>query len=162
MEAQLVEDPAALSELAPAWDALAVANRLPLAAPAIADAWWRHLAPSGAKLRHVVVRDGSAVTGIAPLWADGRDLRLAGAGVFNRLAPLAQPGHEDQVAAAIAPALGGADVLLLEGIPVDSPWPSLLHERLPRSRPFERAVFPAPVAHLRPSFDEWLGSRSKN
>lgn len=162
MEAQLVEDPAAFSELARAWDALAVANRLPLAAPAVAEAWWRHLAPAGAKLRHVVVRDGTAVAGVAPLWADGRDLRLAGAGVFNRLAPLAQPGHEEAVAAALATALDGGDVLLLEGMPADSPWPALLQRRLPRSRPFERARFPAPVAHLRPSFDDWLGSRSKN
>src|SRR4051794_10783340 len=117
MKAELVDDPAALADLADPWDALAVANRLPLMAPAVVEAWWRHLAPPGALLRLAVVRDGGELAGIAPLWADGRDLRLAGAGVFNRLAPLAAPGREREVAAAFGQALPGtgADVLLLEG-----------------------------------------------
>jgi CelD/BcsL family acetyltransferase involved in cellulose biosynthesis len=164
MEAELLDDPAALAELAGAWDALAVANRLPLMAPAVVEAWWRHLAPAGAELRLAVVRDGDELAGVAPLWADGRELRLAGAGVFNRLAPLAAPGREAEVATALGQGLAatGADVLLLEGVPTDSPWPALLRDGLPGSRTFERALFPAPVAHLRPTFDDWMASRSKN
>lgn len=164
MEAQLVDDPAAFAELAAPWDALAEANRLPLAAPAVVEGWWRHLAPSGAQLRLAAVREGGELVALAPLWADGRELRLAGAGLYNRLAPLAVAGREAEAAAAMATALrgAGADVLLLEGAPAGGPWLDGLQAGLPGSQPFQRALFSAPVAHLRPSFDEWLGSRSKN
>ena len=167
MESQLVDDPAALAELAEAWDALAVANRLPLAAPGVVEAWWRHLAPGRARLRVVAVRDGGELVGLAPLWARGRDVRLAGTELFNGLAPLAAGGREDEVAAAVARELAraGPDLLLLEGIPADAPWPRLLRERWPGERrpaAFEREVISAPVAHLRPAFDEWMGTRSKN
>jgi CelD/BcsL family acetyltransferase involved in cellulose biosynthesis len=162
-EADLVDDPAALDELAPAWDALAVAGRLPLCAPAVVAGWWRHVAPSGAALRLAVVRDGGELIGLAPFWVDGRDLRLAGAGVFNRLAPLGDPESAEAIARALAGAR--ADVVLFEATPIEPPWPALLRERWPgRGRPaaFRSDVLSAPVAHLRPSFEEWMGSRSKN
>src|SRR4051794_9362330 len=152
LEAEVVED---LS--APGWDALAVAGRAPTAAPAVVAGWWRHLAPQGAQLRLIAVREGGELVGLAPLWSDGRTLRLACTGVFNRVAPLAATGREAEVAAAMVDAMDGADLLLLEGIPADSPWP-----RVVPGRAFTRTVISAPVAHLPADFDAWMATRSKN
>src|SRR4051812_42691887 len=52
------------------WDRLAVERGLPYCAPAFLLAWWNHVAPQGAQLRVVVVRDADGhVTGIGPFYA---------------------------------------------------------------------------------------------
>src|SRR3954447_11534251 len=52
------------------WDRLAVEKGLPYCAPAFLLAWWNHVAPEGARLRVVAVRDGQGhVAGIGPFYA---------------------------------------------------------------------------------------------
>jgi len=59
LEVDLIDDVSAAHSLVPAWDALAVAQALPLCAPGWMLAWWQHLAPAGSELRIVALRDGA-------------------------------------------------------------------------------------------------------
>ncbi len=94
----LITDLPDLGAIEDAWDELAVANRLPLMAPACVMAWWRHMAPPSAQLRALAVHDDGALIGLAPFYADldkprGRvDYRLPGIQLAARLAPLALDG----------------------------------------------------------------------
>src|SRR4029077_1147915 len=99
---------AALERLQPEWDALAVTAALPMAAPAWMLAWWRHLAPEQGELRTLVVRDRGELIGIAPFFLTARRrgepcaYRLLGADISTRVGPLAKPGREWEVSAALA------------------------------------------------------------
>ena len=59
-----------MREAASEWDALAVANAMPLMSPGWVIPWWQHLAPPSAQPRVVVVRDGSELIGLAPFYVD--------------------------------------------------------------------------------------------
>ena len=119
---ELITSLPALAAVEAEWDGLAIVCALPLMAPALILAWWRHLAPPGAQPRAVVVRDGDQLVGLAPFFVEpdarrGRvDYRLPGIEV--RLAPLAVPGREWEVAAAIGRELASArplpDVIALD------------------------------------------------
>jgi CelD/BcsL family acetyltransferase involved in cellulose biosynthesis len=159
-----------------AWDELAVANKLPLMAPACVMAWWRHMAPPSAQLRALAVHDGRALVGLAPFYADldkprGRvDYRLPGIQLAARLAPLAQPGRERDVAAALARELGACtprpDLIALEGAPLSGDWAGLLRASWPR-RPqpavwrYEAQGCPT-VSLQADSFEAWLAAKSSN
>lgn len=146
------------------WDRLAVEKGLPYCAPAFLLAWWKHVAPDGAQLRVVVVRDPQRnVVGIGPFYAlRERGLRawsLLGSDLAAPVEPLAAPGAEQAIGEA---AVADAALLRLDGLPVDSPWPAALggprafHHRLPAT--------PAPYVPLNgyDDIDAWLGSRSSN
>ena len=175
LDAEVVDDVAALGPVVASWDALAVANRLPMSAPAWTLAWWRHLAPAGAHLRVVLVRDGSELVGVAPYFAEravlGRcDYRLIGSGIYHRIAPLALPGREWEVAERVAAVLAAArprpDLITLEGVALATPWRTLLREHWPgplRARRYDTSVQSAPVVRLdAPSFEAWLSGQSSN
>jgi CelD/BcsL family acetyltransferase involved in cellulose biosynthesis len=157
------------------WDGLAGAAGLPQMAPAWILAWWRHLAPVGAAPRVVVVRDGDAVIGLAPFYTvEGRggrvDYRLPGIELAARLAPLATPGREWEVAEAIAGALAEAtprpDLIALEGIPLASHWTVALRDRWPAPvRPLLRQyhIYGCPTVQLREeSFDAWFANKGSH
>jgi CelD/BcsL family acetyltransferase involved in cellulose biosynthesis len=176
LEARLIVDLQALEELRVEWDALAVHSALPLMAPDWIMPWWRHLAPAGAQPRVVSVHDGTTLVGIAPFFvlddgARGRvDYRLPGIELAARLAPLASPGREWEVAGAVARALAGAsprpDLLALEGVPPASSWLTALSEQWPaRVRPFSRIyhVHGSPTVSLSGgTFESWLAARSSS
>lgn len=175
LEAELVTDVERLAELTPAWDALAVAAQLPQMSPAWVLAWWRHVAPAAATPRTVVVRDGAEIVGIAPFYVEpgsgGRlDYRLPGIELAGRLAPLAHPGREWDVAEATAATLAQAeprpDALRFEGMPLDAHWLTALRDCWPGPlRPPLRLpqVDGNPLMSLREgSFDAWLAGRSSN
>ena len=169
----IVEVPG-MGEVASEWDALAVANAMPLMSPGWIIPWWQHLAPSSAEPRVVVVRDGSELIGLAPFYVDasvhgGRiDYRLSGIALGGRLAPLARPGREWEVASAVARALESAtprpDLVALEAGPVASPWLAALREGWPSAiRPSTRAyrTYPCPLVCMQQdSFDSWFAGRS--
>jgi CelD/BcsL family acetyltransferase involved in cellulose biosynthesis len=174
-EVELVTDVARLGAPAPEWDALATACALPQMSPAWVLAWWRHVAPERAVPRTVVVRDGDAIVGIAPFYAEpgagGRvDYRLPGIELAGRLAPLAHADREWEVAEAVAHALAGADprpdALRFEGVPLEGHWLTALREGWPGAlRPPLRLtqVEGNPLMSLRePSFEAWLAGRSSN
>jgi CelD/BcsL family acetyltransferase involved in cellulose biosynthesis len=116
------------------WDALAVRLDKPYCAPG----WilpWHHVAPPGARLRIVVVRDDDELLAIAPFYAEPWRLRmwtwsLMGATMASRIEPLADPNRLQPAAAAIRCAIAAGDPsparIRLEGLPSDSPWPMLL------------------------------------
>lgn len=165
-----------LASLESEWDALAVANRLPLMSPACVMAWWRHLAPPSAEPRVVAVRDGEELVGLAPFYVDlgrrggGLGLRLPGIELAGRLAPLSTPRQQQPVAEALGRALAGftpgPDLVTLEGMPLSSDWAAALREDWPgRLRPAVRRylVFGSPTVSLNAgSYDAWLTAKSAN
>lgn len=174
IDTELIQDCAPLAEIAGQWDALAVACGLPLMAPAWVLAWWAHLAPTTAQPRVVAVRDRGELIGLAPFYVepDARvarvDYRLPGIELSARLAPLALPGREWEVASAIGEALAHADprpdVVALEGTPAASCWTLALRETWPGApRPAVRQynVYGCPVVSLRDTtYEGWLKRKS--
>ncbi|HEU4702437.1 MAG TPA: GNAT family N-acetyltransferase [Conexibacter sp.] len=174
-EAELVTDVESLDGLAAEWDALAAANGLPQLSPAWVRAWWQHVAPEGAAPRVVAVRDGDQLVGLAPFYVDRtgggrRDYRLPGIEIAARLAPLAAPGREWDVAEAIGTTLTNADprpdALRFEGIPIEGHWLTALRDGWPGAlRPVLRVmnVDGNPLMSMaEPSFEQWLADRSSN
>lgn len=170
---ELITDISALEALYGEWDELAVACKLPQMSPAWQLSWWRHLAPNEAQPRVVAIREHGRLVAIAPFFVQrsGRqrvDYRLPGIELAVRLAPLAVPGTEWQVAGAIAQALSEADprpdAIALEGVPLASHWPVALRENWPGAiRPPMRsyAVYGAPTVSLRESsYEAWLKTKS--
>jgi len=174
LDAEVVSDPERLAELAPAWDALAVACGRPLCAPAWMLAWWRHLPAPGARLSVVAVHDGEELVAIAPFVAEPKgawriDLRMLG-GAMPRTGPIALPGREWDAAQAVAGALARArprgDVLALESGPVGSHWPRALAERWPGPlRPPLRRYYVQDsyvVSLAAGSFEEWMTEKGSH
>lgn len=173
-DVETIVDLGALERVAPAWDALALAGGAPLSTPAWMLAWWRHLAPEHSELRALVVRDRDEPIGIAPFFFTpprrGQPLtyRLLAADISTSVSPLAKPGREWEVAAAIAGALCAAehrpDLLALAPMALASPWLTALRERWPgrvRPRAFTYELQEAPTVTLHEeSFAAWLSTRS--
>jgi CelD/BcsL family acetyltransferase involved in cellulose biosynthesis len=174
--AELVVDPEALEALAPDWDELAVACARPGSAPALLLAWWRHMAPPGARARVVAVREGARLVGLAPFLVldgpRGRPMaRLFGTpSLPQRSAILAARGHEGAVWAAAAEALGRSDpppaLVVLERIDGGAAWPRALANAWPgagRARLLWGFRIPGQVLSMRAgSFDAWMAGRSRN
>ena len=174
LSVEMIVEPSAMREPAAEWDALAVANAMPLMSPGWIIPWWNHLAPQSAEPRIVAVRDGSELVGLAPFYVGsaghgGRiDYRLPGIELAVRLAPLARPGREWEVAAAVARALEKAtprpDLVALEAGPLASPWLEALRVGWPSAiRPSARLyqTLRCPVVSLhQDSFDSWFAARS--
>lgn len=174
LAAQLIEDLPALDALRAEWDELAILNALPLMAPDWILPWLRRLAPTGAEPRVVVIHERDELVGIAPFYvvcdgARGRiDYRLPGIELGARLAPLARPGREWEVAEAVAHTLAAAtprpDLVALESLPPASTWLTALREAWPgRIRPFIRIyhLHGSPTVSLSEgTFESWLAGRS--
>jgi CelD/BcsL family acetyltransferase involved in cellulose biosynthesis len=175
LDVELISDDAALDALVPEWDALAVAQRMPLAAPGWMLAEWRNLREPGTVPRVIAVREkDGALVGLLPFCTEdpprGRvDYRLL-IGTPPEISPLAQLGREWEVAAAAVPLLAQAtprpDVIALEGLPVASQWPTALRQSWPgHVRPPLRQywVQGRPTVSLAAgSFDAWLSAKSSN
>jgi CelD/BcsL family acetyltransferase involved in cellulose biosynthesis len=171
---QIIEDPSALAPLRDGWDGLAVASRRPYCSPAWMLAWWDHARPDGARLRVVAVTEGDELVGIAPLWVAagagrGSRYRLLAGGLSAPVSPLALPGREREVAAAVAEALAGADPrphsIRLEGQQGAADWPAWLSEGWPRRRPWRHSALPvaAPAVSLEGlDYERWLGGKTQN
>jgi CelD/BcsL family acetyltransferase involved in cellulose biosynthesis len=170
--ATVVEDEAGLTPHLPAWDALAVACERPFCAPAWLLAWWREAREGDARLRVVLVFDGERLIGVGPFFAQVayglNELRLLSAGFSHRIGPLAEPGREAEVAAAMAPAMAAIEPppasVVFEGIDAGDEWPDLLAAAWPgKRRPRQRidATMEAPSIDLGGSYEEWLERRPR-
>jgi CelD/BcsL family acetyltransferase involved in cellulose biosynthesis len=155
------------------WDRLAVAADKPYCAPAWMLGWWTDAAPTGARLRLVLVLRGSALIGVAPFFVERKRgltrYRLLGAGCSSRVDLLSDPGARDVVVREVAEALAHSephpDVVLFEGVPAASGWPSLVSRSWPGRRPAVRRLFsqPAPALDLlAPTYEQWLSGKSRN
>jgi hypothetical protein len=137
-------------------------------------AWWRHVAPSDARLRVVLVTDQKKLVAVAPFYVLMNKgiayYRLLGSGTAMRLEPLACPGTEAEAAHLVTSALAEEgpwpDVIRLEGLSSASPWPFLLQTHWPAGRPpwmHRDRLLPAPVLSLNEgSFDDWWEAKSAN
>jgi CelD/BcsL family acetyltransferase involved in cellulose biosynthesis len=172
LEVEVIDDLAAARSLAPAWDALAVAQALPLCAPGWMLAWWQHLAPAGSELRIVALRDGQQLVALAPWFAgqgpSGRvDVRFLGAEISDRVDILCLPGCEDEVRngllGAITQMRPRPDLIAFEAVPLRSQWSSRLAARSPRLTRYRNSLLPAPSVTLPSGAPEaWLAGRSSN
>lgn len=169
---EIVTDEADLGSLRAEWDALAVATASPFCAPAWMLAWWRHARPDGAALRIVAVREGDRLVGLAPLFARRQKGRSAAYEVLTeRLSPpagpLAVPGREREVAAALGAALTAADPspssLQLWSTTGSGDVAETLAEAWPGRAPGLRAAAPEPVPVVTLEgfdYDGWFAGRS--
>jgi CelD/BcsL family acetyltransferase involved in cellulose biosynthesis len=166
LTAEMVEDPTSLDAVRDEWDALAVAESQPFAAPAWVMSWWRHLRPEGAVLRVVLVRSGDSLVGVVPLFSSGRRyLPLA-----HRLPgsePLARNDLIDAVGEEAARALSRADpppaAIELELRRSSPDWTSLLIAAWPggrRPRRWVKSEEPLPRVELDAGYDAWMAERS--
>src|SRR5919201_3941926 len=171
--AELIDDIGGLARWKEPWDRLAVEVGQPYSMPSWMLAWWRHAVPGAAELRSVVVREGDELVGIAPYFVQLGSLglseyRVLGAGAAHRIGPIAQPGREAEVAAAVAETLAGASPrpssFHLEGVDQQAPWASLMRAAWPgRLRPTQRQgnTMQAPTLILEGTdYESWYGSRS--
>lgn len=175
LNAELITDEDALGDLHPAWDRLAVQNEAPMAAPAWGLSWLRHLAPAGARLSLLAVRDGEETVGIVPLFCEddrgAATYSTLGERFLWRVTPLAAPGRDWEVAEAAWPALLAAepqpDVLRMRSASLGSwyaSWHLTMLERPRRERPivrhgdFNRCPFTATDG----DFEAWFAGRSSN
>lgn len=171
----MIGDTAVAEALAPEWDRLAVGAGAPFAAPGWCLPWWRHVAPPGARLAIVAVRDGPTLAAVAPIYAVRArtgitTYRFLGTHTSLRGTPVSAPGMEPAAAAAIAQALASSalppDVVAFDGVPSSDPWPALFRSSWPGPRrPWAHRVrsMPAPTLALEgTSYDAWLASRSRN
>ncbi|HEY7960759.1 MAG TPA: GNAT family N-acetyltransferase [Solirubrobacteraceae bacterium] len=174
-EAELIEEEAGLQRWRAGWDRLAVLCGQPYCAPGWMLAWWHHAIGGTAVLRTVAVHERGELIGIAPYQAQlGRaglaQYRILGAGGAHRLGPLATPGREPEVAAAIARTLAAATPrpsgFLMEGVDRASPWPDLLRGAWPGPLRPRRSVgyaMSAPTVALGGlDYEQWFASRSSN
>lgn len=157
-----------------AWDALAVAAKLPYCAPAWMVSWLRHAAPVGARLRVAIVHEDRDLLGIAPfyvvksggLWV----YRLLGSGTSQQREPLlrddAPPAVAEKLAAVISEMRPRPDLLLFEGVPKRSRALSALERAWPDgNRPWVHRDLrhPAPAVRLTGrSFEDWLAARTRH
>ena len=160
MHAEVVEEAAALSAHAAAWDALAVQARRPVAAPGWLLPWLEH-ASAGARPHTVIVRENDETVAIAPFVATREHgvhrLRLMAARTSFGVDVLCRPGREEEAATHIRNALN-ADAITFDGIPAASPWPALLGGRGVHAPRIAMRVAVPQVA-LSP---DWLATRSAN
>jgi CelD/BcsL family acetyltransferase involved in cellulose biosynthesis len=172
--ARIVDDAGQLAPLTARWDELAAAAGCPAALSGWQLAWWRTFAPAGAALRVVVVEEDGQVVGIAPFWTTPKRLgatvyRLLGAPMTHRVAPVAEPSRRAAVAAAVAQALAGADpapdYVAFEAADARGEWREALAAAWPGAAPhtLHERTMPAPtLAMPLATFDEWLGTKSRN
>jgi CelD/BcsL family acetyltransferase involved in cellulose biosynthesis len=173
--ALLVSDERDLQPHLQAWSELAAVRERPFCQPEWMLAWWRNAAPEGSQLRTVLVLDGERLIGIAPYFAGrgraGRtDYRLLASGVSHPLDVLAVPGHEDEVAAAVARTLAAArpkpTLVTFEGLDEDSAWPAALRSAWParvRPRPYRTSRMTTPLLALpQVDYETWMAGKSSN
>jgi CelD/BcsL family acetyltransferase involved in cellulose biosynthesis len=175
LDVEVITDIEGALALAPAWDELAVRQGVPKCAPGWMLSWWRHVAPPGALLRILAVRDGEQLIALAPWFSSppegGRsDIRFLGAELSDRVDVLCLPGREEEVAATLRGALAtldpAPDLVAFEAVSSGSQWIRLLSGGWggsPRLARYRTSEHPAPTVALPAGEPEqWLAGRSSN
>jgi CelD/BcsL family acetyltransferase involved in cellulose biosynthesis len=140
-----LRDEAELRDIVPEWRALcASSDGTPFQRPEWLLPWWRRF--GAGELRVLVVRYGSELVGLAPLylrrgWQGDRELAFVGAGNTDYLDVITAPAHRDEVAAAVVDRIAGGhadwDGCALGPLPQRSPLLTALAPRgwtAPRTR----------------------------
>lgn len=172
LRSELLTTLAELERIAPEWEALASACAAPTALPAWQLAWWRRLAPAGALLRAVAIRDGDRLVALAPYAVTRGAARATvweplAAAMTHRVEPLAEPGCAAVAMEATVAQLAAADVapdlVRFEAIAADaSPWREL-EAAWSQARRLEEFTQTAPYVSIGDEgFDAWLNGKSRN
>lgn len=172
LEVELLDTLDSARAVAPAWDVLAVGQGLPLCAPGWMLAWWEHMAPAGAELRVLAIRERGELLALAPWFAGhgehGRiDLRFLGAENSDRVDILCASGREREVRSALLQAIRELrphpDLIAFEAVPASSQWSKRLAGRNMLLSRYRNSVLPAPSVALPAGPPEaWLAGRSSN
>jgi CelD/BcsL family acetyltransferase involved in cellulose biosynthesis len=173
VQATIAEDLEGLAPYLEAWDALAVTHGRPFCAPAWMLAWWSEARTGDARLRVVLVSDEHGLAGVGPFFAQVGalglvEMRLLGAGFCHRIGPLARPGQELPVAAAMAQALAAMQPrpvsVVFEGMDCADTWPELIAAAWPARRPPRMRTdltMDAPAIELGGEYEEWMDRRGR-
>jgi CelD/BcsL family acetyltransferase involved in cellulose biosynthesis len=173
VEGELLDSLVDLRAIAPEWDALAVTASNSADVPAWVLSWLRHVARTDLDLRVVAVRDRGDLVGVVPLYLAERrhgvtEYRLMASDFGVCLEPLALPGREWDVAAAVGEVLADSrpppDIVGFGPMSLASHWTTALKASWPGPLPCiarRYEVRGAPVIVLRdPTFEDWFGSLS--
>jgi CelD/BcsL family acetyltransferase involved in cellulose biosynthesis len=168
----VVEDADALAPHLSAWDALAERRGKPFCAPGWMLSWWHEARTGDARLRVILVFEGSDLVAVGPFFAQVAfglvELRLLAAGFSHRIGVLAGGGDPQRVARALAAGLASVRPqpasIVFEGVDGADPWPELIasnwpSRKLPRSR--TDTTMDAPVIDLDASYDLWMERRER-
>jgi CelD/BcsL family acetyltransferase involved in cellulose biosynthesis len=172
---EVITEAADLERISEQWDALVVAAGSPMAAPAWALAWLRHIAPSDASARIIAVNDGEELVGLAPffLHSDGGAAAYATLGeqFLWRVVPLAKPARSWEVMQAMWATLCSLDpppdIVRCRSASLGEwfgPW-HVAHLSTPEHRtPLVRYgdLSPCPFVVTEGTFDDWFAARSSN
>lgn len=94
VRAVVFDDVAELTPHLPAWDSLAVERGQPFCAPGWMLSWWKEARTGDARLRVVLVFEGSELVAVGPFFAQVAfglvELRLLAAGFSHRIGVLAR------------------------------------------------------------------------
>ena len=146
------------------WTRLAAEMGSPFSTWEWADSWWRHMSPGGELVLRACRDPEGRTVAILPLYVRRRGplrvVRFVGNGPADQLAPVCAPADRPRAAAALRSALdnriGRWNLAVLERLPGEQDWPSLLGMPVTRSEP-------SPVLEADGmDFDAWLASKSKN
>ena len=173
MQTELIESVERILPFVSGWDQLAAEQGRPYCSPSWMLSWWRHLAPGGARLAVVVVRDGDDLVAIAPFFADRRKgttrYRLLASRGGAPTLPLARTGMEQAASMEITGCLGAAtfspDLVMLDGVPASSGWTSLLREGWgvnPARRSYDVSKPLTGLTLRGRSFEEWMDGKSSH
>jgi CelD/BcsL family acetyltransferase involved in cellulose biosynthesis len=171
--AEVVASPAGLASRRAAWDALAVAQGLPLARPDWLLGWWEAQDPVAPRRLHVAVAsDGDGVAGLAPLFVEDPAspvlrMRLLGRTTLFGTAPvLRAEGAERTIAAlgrAVADTGGRPTIVTLDAVAAGAAWLPALARAL---GPLGASIHPLRSGQsvgirLEGTFEQWLRARAK-
>jgi CelD/BcsL family acetyltransferase involved in cellulose biosynthesis len=175
LRVELIDELTRLEETTDAWDSLVAEVARPMASPFWMLAWWRNMTSGSERLRAVAVWRDSQLVAMAPYWLDSspgglRELRLLSAGMCYRLTVAVRRDDEAAVAPLVGRTLAASvphpGTVRADAVDVDSPWPPALAAAWPGRRQAwlrRDRVLSAPVlATEGRSFEEWMGSKSKN
>jgi CelD/BcsL family acetyltransferase involved in cellulose biosynthesis len=155
-----------------AWDGLAVAAGTPCRLSGWLLAAAEHLVDGGLQL--ILLRDDDRLVGVAafqrhrwkePLWVES--ILQVGWNFGHGIAPLAAPGYEDALAAAIAerlPAIApSVSMVTVAWDALDSHWPARIRAAWPgRLHRRLEGIQVSPVVTMAESHDAWRASKSRN
>lgn len=168
LSARFVESLAGIDAIHAEWDALAVAAGRPFSAPAWPLAWWRNLAPTGARLRVIAIeRAGAGLVGVVPLYAVRGAYATLGA-TMAPVEPATRAGLEAEVVAAAAELLASerprAATIELRRHESAPDWVAMLSDAWPGhgAAIWAEAEATAPRIELGTGFEDWFSGKSKS
>ncbi len=134
--------------------------------------WWREARTGDARLRVVLVFEGSELVAVGPFFAQVAfglvELRLLAAGFAHRIGVVARD-ESTEIARSLALALANmrprAASVVFEGVDGADPWPDLIAAQWPSPKPPRKhtdQTMDAPIIELGGCYEAWLERRERH